>query len=293
MSDRVLTFHRVFCAAIVLLVSLGAATRAMNAGLACPDWPLCFGDFIPDYHPQVYFEFIHRALAGLIAIAAVGLNVLIFKSKIVSKNIKILAGVSLFLLAVQVVMGGLTVLLQLQDKIVTGHLALGTGFFAVSFWIYLTLEFQKKFAGTPYSSQAKWPSLILLVAVYGQILLGGFVASNYAALACTDFPLCLGEFIPTLSGAVGIHVIHRLGAYTLTVIVAGVFLYVNKKVQCPVARRWVAATLIVLLLQIALGVANILYYIPPLLTVLHSMVATLLLGTAVRLVRLSTYLKAT
>ena len=65
-------FIRVYgllCAAIICLIALGAATRAMNAGLACPDWPLCFGDIIPDFHPQVYFEFIHRVLACLIALA--------------------------------------------------------------------------------------------------------------------------------------------------------------------------------------------------------------------------------
>ena len=63
------------------LIALGGSVRVMNAGLACPDWPLCFGDVIPDYHPQVYFEFIHRVLAGLVSIVFAGLMyLLLFRS---------------------------------------------------------------------------------------------------------------------------------------------------------------------------------------------------------------------
>ena len=50
---------------LLAVIALGVLTRAMDAGLACPDWPLCFGDVIPDYHPQVYLEFIHRNLGRI------------------------------------------------------------------------------------------------------------------------------------------------------------------------------------------------------------------------------------
>src|ERR1700760_1820611 len=67
-------FYKWLCIATFELIVLGGAVRALNAGLACPDWPLCFGDYVPDFHPQVYLEFIHRVLAGSIGFATLALN---------------------------------------------------------------------------------------------------------------------------------------------------------------------------------------------------------------------------
>ena len=63
-------WYAALCTEIFILIALGGGVRAMDAGLACPDWPLCFGDYIPDYHPQDFLEFIHRALAGLVGIVS-------------------------------------------------------------------------------------------------------------------------------------------------------------------------------------------------------------------------------
>lgn len=272
---------------IFFLIALGGGVRAMNAGLACPDWPLCFGNVIPDYHPEVYFEFIHRALAGLVGIVSTYLNIRLMRSQ-QPKSLKALAGLAVFLLLSQVVMGGLTVLLVLQEKIVTLHLALAAAFFAVSLWIYLTLAEAQ--SPVPQSSSAaneapkiRGFSTFLTGAVYTQMILGGLVASHYAALVCTDFPLCHGQWVPTLSGIIGLHVIHRFGAYTLTLIAIVFAVYVFKKVQAMEIRRWTMVFLMVLVVQIGAGISNVLLYTPPLLTVLHLALGTLLLGVAVRI----------
>lgn len=292
MSDKFLKTYKVLCIAILGLVALGAAVRAMDAGLACPDWPLCFGDVIPDFHPQVYFEFLHRALAGLVGILSVTLNIVLIRSPKVPSALKYVAGFSIVLLFAQVIMGGLTVLLQLHDKVVATHLALGTGFFAVSFWIYL----QTKALSTDGANRSlmnepsslvpllQWGSLALVVATYGQLLLGGLVASNYAALVCgNEFPLCHGSFIPTLENLIGIHISHRLGAYGLTLSAISYFIFIFRNCSQSEIRRWAGIYLALLALQIAIGIANVKFLTPPLVTVLHLAVGTMLLGSAVAL----------
>lgn len=114
------------------------------------------------------------------------------------------------------------------------------------------------------------------------------MASHYAALVCTDFPLCNGRFIPTLEGIIGLHVIHRLGAYTLAVLVCVFAAYVRLKIECPEIRKWSRIALMVLCVQIFIGIANVLFFTPPVLTVMHLAVGTALLGVAVRLTRVAT-----
>jgi heme a synthase len=292
-DQKILSAYKYLCIAIFCLVALGGAVRAMNAGLSCPDWPLCFGDIIPDYHPEVYFEFIHRVLAGIIGIVTVYLNYRVIRFAEVGRNTKIIAVFTLVLLFAQIIMGGLTVLLHLHEKVVALHLSMGTGFFALMLWLYLTLKFEKSFPGSEGSGVAKNASVILLLAVYGQIILGGLVASHYAALVCTDFPLCHGEFIPTFSGIIGLHVIHRLGAYALAAIVVGFVIYVHKHVNCVHLKKISRMAAAILLLQIVIGISNVLLLTPPLVTVLHLAVGTMLLGAAVYLLRVSTFQLAT
>lgn len=283
MSQGFLKSYRWLCILTFELIVLGGAVRVLNAGLACPDWPLCFGAYIPDFHPQVYLEFIHRVLAGLIGLGVLFLNGRLIFSKQSSRAVKWWSGLSFLLLGTQVVLGGLTVLLQLQSKVVTAHLALGTGLFANLLWIYFSLRpTQHQTDHTSMPTTLKWVAGSLATAVYGQILLGGTVATNYAALVCTDFPLCHGQWIPTLHGIIGLHVIHRLGAYTLFVGVLGYFAFVHfKKLQGEILRRAHQMAMLIFL-QMCLGISNVIFYTPPIITILHLAVGTTLLAVGLR-----------
>jgi cytochrome c oxidase assembly protein subunit 15 len=287
MSPRILRAYKWLVLGILGLIAFGGSVRAMNAGLACPDWPLCYGDVIPDYHPQVYFEFIHRALAGFDTITLLILNILVLRSKKVSRGIKWLAIFSWVLLLAQIVMGGLTVLWQLKESVVTIHLALGTALFATLLTIYMGLKRASgpdEFAGERLESQqlGLFP-MVLMAASYGQIILGGLVASHYAGNVCPEFPLCHGELVPTLRGPIGLQVIHRLGAYTLFTLGVLYLIFVFLRTQNHFWRQNALYFMSLLMLQLCVGVANVLFGTPPLITVLHLFIGTSLLGIATRM----------
>lgn len=274
--------YRWLCITTFELIVLGGAVRALDAGLACPDWPLCFGDYIPDFHPQVYLEFIHRVLAGGIGLGVLYLNGRLLFDKQIHRHTKALAGLSFLLLGIQILLGGLTVLWQLQSKVVTAHLGLGTALFANLLWIYFSLQPQGKHVSSISRGLVAFVSGVAIL-IYGQILLGGTVASHYAALVCTDFPLCHGQWIPTLRGIIGIHVIHRLGAYIVFAAVMGLW-FVSFRLRLQGEMRQRARQLAgLVLVQMTLGILNVVYYNPPLVTVLHLATATLMLAAVLRL----------
>lgn len=284
MSDsRLAKYYGWFTFCIWLLIALGGSVRAMNAGLSCPDWPLCFGDIIPDFHIQVYFEFIHRVIAGLIGIGNVVLAVYIFKRPASGWGLKSMAVLSLVLYLAQAVLGGLTVLWHLHEGVVAAHLTMGTTFFGLNLWTYMSLRRSASQETSPQPESvnpgfaaASWFAVAVISA---QIILGGLVASHYAALVCTDFPLCHGKWIPTLSGTIGLHVMHRLGAYFTTLVVLTLFFWARRSANLVVRNRaaWMAA---VVLIQVCIGIANVLFLAPPLITVLHLATGVALFGLA-------------
>lgn len=275
-----------------VLISLGGAVRAMQAGLACPDWPLCFGVVIPDYQIQVYYEFIHRVVAGCVGLGTVGIAIAVFTSSDVPKKAKTVMTLALIALALQIIMGGLTVLKLLHFGIVTSHLALGLTFFSLLLWLYFTVSARpKSHSRKPLPKSFFSLAVFAMLIVFGQILLGGLVSSNYAGLACPEFPLCQGEFVPTFEGLVGLQVIHRLGAYLVAITIVSLYLMVSKNRQQkwmnPQYVRICEVLVIAVLIQVFLGITNVLFKLPPVVTVLHLAVAASILGLVLRLLFLS------
>lgn len=264
---------------LLLVIAMGVLTRAMNAGLACPDWPLCFGDVIPDYHPQVYLEFIHRATAGVMGLFLMALCGRLVLKKEFTKIQRGVAFFSLPLLGLQVFLGWRTVADLLEEKTVTAHLILGFSLFVISTWLCRSLQPPPQKASI--SGGLNLFIHVTFVAIIVQVVLGALVASHYAAVVCTDFPLCGGQFIPTLKGVVGLHVWHRLGAYTVGVCVLGLFI-ITRKFESSEFKTWVNRLSLLVLMQFIVGVSNIVFYRPPIITLLHSLMAALIVMSIFR-----------
>lgn len=270
----------------LVLVGLGGFVRATGAGLACPDWPLCFERVIPPTLTDgVGQEFFHRVLAGLVSLLTVYLALLCYRQKASLPQLWKLAIALLIILAVQVILGGLTVILLLNPFIVTSHLALGTLFLLLVSLLGLEtrLSREKIQAKAIQHAPARWWYFFLAVLVYLQILLGGFVGSSGASLACTELPLCSGAFFrANMSGPEFYHMLHRTLGYTL-----GALFLISIAVFRGAIRKAFTHMGMLVLIQIALGLANVYYRIPVSITVIHLVVAQMLLFGLVLLYRFS------
>lgn len=266
-----------------LLISLGGMVRNAGAGLSCPDWPLCFGKVVPPMDYLVFLEWFHRLMAGGISVFLLVLSLGVFLNTELRRSLGSLCALALVLLAGQIVLGGLTVLGLLDPKWVSSHLAIALAFFAVS--VVLTLKLadwsKNKTKGKSYGA-LKGFALMAGLVLYGQILLGGLVSSNYAALACLDFPTCNGQWLPPLEGLVGFQVIHRIGALVATVVLTAFTISALRGPKLS-ARGRVAVLAIpaLLTLQIFFGIAAVLMKLPLPVSVAHLATATALLAMLV------------
>jgi cytochrome c oxidase assembly protein subunit 15 len=261
-----------------VLIVLGALVRAHGAGLACPDWPLCFGQVVPLFDVKVAFEWGHRALAGSLGIVFLGLSGLTLRQPALRRAMGSRIAIAAGLLAVQIVLGGLTVLHLLASWTVTSHLVTGN-----AFALALVLA-GRRLARISRGADAARPDPMsslqrgVITASAGllaiQIVLGGLVSSNYAGLTCPDWPTCMnGEFFPTWTGVQGLHVFHRLVGYCVVVAIATAA-WLGRSL--PSLRIWLTTAALFAGLQVAVGVANVLLRLPVEITGLHSALAAAL-----------------
>jgi heme A synthase len=263
------------------LIVLGALVRAHEAGLACPDWPLCFGEFIPEMNLKVAFEWSHRVLAGGVSLAFVALSVLALRRPSTRRHVAAPIAVAAGLLAVQIVLGALTVWKLLAAWTVTAHLITGNAFAVALLWIAVSL---REGAAPPpertaLSAGARWLVALSAALLVLQVALGGLVSSRFAGLACPEWPTCNGGvWFPTWGGTVGLHLLHRANGYALLVALVATTAACRGDLRL---RPPIRAALAVALAQVVVGIANVLLALPIEVTALHSaLAATLVMTTA-------------
>lgn len=286
-----------------IVILLGAFTRLTDSGLSCPDWPNCFGYLTAPHtttqlksasaaYPLTtinvrgaWTEMIHRYFAGTegILILALALTTLLARK---AKGFKShFIGIALILLlGIQVTLGMLTVTEKLRPVIVLGHLVTGLSLLSFLWWAYLDLHLQDDSfiqRSRAFISPWLWIGFLIVVA---QIILGGWVSTHYAGLACIDFPYCNGQVLPAIqwhalnTDLISIHMLHRIGALvTATYLICLAFFLLQQPAFKTIAKFIFA----LLCIQISLGISNIILYRPVWIALCHHMVAILLLLTMI------------
>ena len=301
------------------LIMVGSFTRLTDSGLGCPDWPGCYGHSNPlsageQIHQaqtalpsgpvtmsKAWIEMAHRYFALAVGVLIIVLTVQAWRrvpSGAAARRSPWLATVALLWVCVQGAFGALTVTMKLQPAIVTLHLLGGIVLLALLTWIALREAPTPKVMAAP---SVHAPAVVALAAVFIQIGLGGWVSSNYAVLACPDFPLCQGEFFPPMDfshgftwwralgrtgegdlvpfqALVAIHWTHRMFAI---VVVAAVGALVWRLWQHSSLSHLARGLLALLVLQVLTGLSNVVLQWPLLLAVLHSGGAALLVALLV------------
>ncbi len=261
--------------ATVALIGLGGVVRATGAGLACPDWPLCHGRLIPPLEGPILIEYSHRVAASLVGLLMLLVAVRVWRHHRRDAAVVRLTLAGLFLLAVQIVLGGLTVRTTLTPALVAAHL--GTAMTFLATLLLLSLAAAPREEASP-PGLGGVTSLAALVT-FGQIVLGGYVSASGAGLACPDLPLCRGSLLPPEGGLVLIHWLHRAGALAVAVLVAAVFLRAQRADR--LLRGLANGAAVLVIFQIALGALNVATDLAQPVTVLHLLTGSALFSTLV------------
>ncbi|MBF2048959.1 MAG: heme A synthase [Elainella sp. C42_A2020_010] len=258
--------------ATFLLMAIGSATRVMNAGLACPDWPLCYGTLFPgqQMNLQVFLEWFHRLDAALIGITTIGLVGLTWwHRRVLPAWTPWMALLALGLILFQGVLGGLTVTELLRFDIVTAHLGTALLFFA-TLLVMGTLLLPYRPTGT--AGRLPWVSLTAAGLIYLQSLSGGLVGSRWALHQCL--------LVSQLCSVMNTHLIGVVPASVATLAV--VILARRTPALQPQLRQLAHLIGGLLLLQVLLGIATFRLHLQvELLTVSHQAIGAALLGTLV------------
>lgn len=308
----------------VIVVSLGAYTRLTHAGLGCPDWPGCYGFVdVPETSEQIkkaeaafperpvepekaWNEMIHRYFAGSLGLLILAIAIISVSSAIKNKALGVLdtpMKLPLIILAVvifQAALGMWTVTMKLMPVVVMGHLLGGFTTLCLLFLLFIRLQKTVVANEDAILTKFKKPAFIGIVILTLQISLGGWTSSNYAALVCTELPICQSgwaqqltfedsfDLIPPAKETyefghldhnerLTIHVMHRFGAILTTVYLAWLGLILLFKAKGNFLRKAALLTLGLLLLQVSLGVSNVWFSLPLSVAVAHNVVAACLM----------------
>ena len=311
---KIVAFLGVFLAFGV--VSLGAWTRLVDAGLGCPDWPGCYGFAIfpmieaeiaqaNELYPERKFEIekaipevVHRYFAGFLGLLIIGLFAMSLYLKPFNSLVTKLTGSLVVLVLCQSTFGYLTVSLKLWPQVVTLHLLGGFATTTLLFLTWMKLKDLDTGSSEPISVNKNTYGLLNFAfpVLIVQIILGVWLSSNYAAFACPDFPLCQGQILPDTNFQMGFNFMQSIGPDYLggkldhqsrtaihlvhrlgALIVTFYFIALIASFYKENLKKYSGILSFFLFLQLLLGVSNIIYRLPLYVAIAHNLGALFLL----------------
>ena len=269
--------------ATFVLIAVGGLVRATDSGLGCPDWPLCFGDWIPPGDLHAWIEHSHRLIAAVFVgplVGAVGLITLFSRRRRDTPLLgaAIVAGV---LVIVQSLLGAAVVLEGLAAELVTAHLAMALTVLAATIFI------AERVNHGPMPAAHARPGLTRLVAItalaiFAQMLLGSWVTGHHAGLAYADFPLMNGSLLPAVVGSEqAVHLAHRAMSLVVAGLVIWTALAIRRSTDAPRPRQLATWLAVLVVVQIALGGLNVLSRLSAVFVVPHLAVGAAMWGLSV------------
>ena len=239
-------------AATFALLVVGGMVHATGSSLACPDWPLCYGQFFPSMEGGVLYEHGHRLVALAVSVLTVALAVAVWRRR---RESSLRAGslVAVGLVLFQASLGALTVVWKLPLLVSSGHLATSMAFFSLLVWLSWRLAPASEAAGTPAApGSARALAFAAALGVYLQIVLGAVVRHTGWGLACgSEVILCQGAAWP-LGGPAQLVSLHRFAGVAVALLVAAASLAALRSGSLRARRAALAAPALVVA-QILLG----------------------------------------
>lgn len=327
MANRSLLSSLALCASFFAfgVIALGAFTRLIDAGLGCPDWPGCYGmiavpmsekakqfaaeQFIntPLVAYKAWAEMIHRYFVGGLSIFILSIISIIFAQKNLRMRSNVIMALSLLLLLIyQIMLGRWTVTLKLLPIIVTQHLIGGFFILSILWLIYLNNKKQQVIITSGNVKKLIPWSMLAIVFLLLQILLGAWTSTNYASLSCADFPFCQNDQpwmmmhykeAFNIFSSIGVNyeggvlvksvrqtiqMTHRLGALFLSLYILIFLSFAIQKVKNHFSlMKFVFLIAGLLILQLCIGISNVIFKLPLVTAVSHNLVAVLLLLTLI------------
>ncbi len=313
------TYSKFVSFSVLVLIFYGALVKSHEAGLAVPDWPTSFGENMFLFHPSkwigiIYYEHVHRLIASFIGLLTLILAMWLWVKE-ERTTVKLLGFFALFLVIIQGVLGGLTVIYKLPLVVSASHGVLAQTFLCITLMIAYSQsrEWSERDQSRVRGAESEvfsW-AIVLLGLVFMQLIVGAVMRHLEAGLAVLDFPRMAGAFFPTINSdmlalinnkrsalnmpavdamQVAIHILHRVGALIVFVATCG-FLVVAKGKWAelsPRVRMAVHLYVFALLAQISLGIFSVLSLREPVLTSLHVVTGAALLGSTL-LMAMRTY----
>ncbi|MEP1448488.1 MAG: COX15/CtaA family protein [Paraglaciecola sp.] len=308
-----LVFLSILLAMVVIV--LGAYTRLTDAGLGCPDWPGCYGHLSfsnttknietaqqafperPFEEHKAWNEMIHRYFASALGFLILVIFISSLFSRAYNKPVK-LPLFLVFLVCFQGALGMWTVTLNLLPIVVMGHLLGGFTVLSTLFLLYLRLTPYRIPGGDARVRHYGKYAILGVFILTGQIALGGWTSANYAALACTELPICEGAWYQRLdfAGAFSIpvaenyefgahdydermtmHIVHRIGALITFLYLSWLGLRLYAAASSSLVKKLSAIMVLVMGVQVILGVSNVVFSLPVAVAVMHNAVAACLM----------------